>query len=547
MNFPEALPYKHQQLSDASKSIRLLTLLQDPLYSPVRCELLEVSFPSEQMYTALSYVWGPPDTGCHVLINDRPLAVRKNLKAFLLRIRSRLAKGQTVTLWADAICIDQASTPEKNYQVRMMGEIYSNASDVIAWLGDDGRIERLFKSLEDYQRKLARLSFEDANAPNYSRTERDTSMQAFMEYPEFGPDLLAFYNVEYFHRAWIIQELILAPSLSLICGSSHLTHYGLITLFNHLRYQRVMTGRNKVDIILGHYLDSKIEISHTHENQFTLNELIKLYGYTECSDPHDKIYAFIGTAKDLRTDFVVDYNKPLRLLLMETILHDVQGSGMNDYFGITYLLNTSDLDSTHLYSHDAFLKKVVWASSFVKVCQQTLPPSLLCRRLPVQLSLVGKVYCFDGLLAFVNYTRSHAVGFGKDLVPTWRIVQGDKVIVGDLVFQLLSLCFFYRWCGLHIELVAIGIAADSAFSKKSSMVWEHAQAIYTENANFDVEKNVDISSNSTLLLAMKDWHNYCNSTVTEKLDVSITISNFLVILQADFPNFVNQGGAAVYT
>lgn len=39
-------------------------------------------------------------------------------------------------LWIDAICINQATTLEKNHQVSMMGMIYSQAECVIVWLGN---------------------------------------------------------------------------------------------------------------------------------------------------------------------------------------------------------------------------------------------------------------------------------------------------------------------------------------------------------------------------------------------------------------------------
>jgi hypothetical protein len=40
-------------------------------------------------------------------------------------------------LWADAICIDQSNNEEKNQQVRRMGTIYTNARQVVVWLGND--------------------------------------------------------------------------------------------------------------------------------------------------------------------------------------------------------------------------------------------------------------------------------------------------------------------------------------------------------------------------------------------------------------------------
>lgn len=40
------------------------------------------------------------------------------------------------TLWADAACIDQSNTKEKELQIPLMTEIYAKASRVIVWLGN---------------------------------------------------------------------------------------------------------------------------------------------------------------------------------------------------------------------------------------------------------------------------------------------------------------------------------------------------------------------------------------------------------------------------
>ena len=46
-----------------------------------------------------------------------------------------------MTLWIDAVCIDQDMTDslkvEKNAQVQLMAQIYSKAIKVLVWLGDD--------------------------------------------------------------------------------------------------------------------------------------------------------------------------------------------------------------------------------------------------------------------------------------------------------------------------------------------------------------------------------------------------------------------------
>jgi hypothetical protein len=50
-----------------------------------------------------------------------------------------------MTLWADAICINQEDLQERKQQLGLMGSIFSNAKYVIAWFGsDDGDAEEVF-------------------------------------------------------------------------------------------------------------------------------------------------------------------------------------------------------------------------------------------------------------------------------------------------------------------------------------------------------------------------------------------------------------------
>jgi hypothetical protein len=85
-------------------------------------------------YEALSYVWGSPRGNVPIECEGKTLLITPNCEAALRRIRRRT---RTRALWIDAICIDQASTDEKNAQVQLMSEVYSKARRVIVWLGDD--------------------------------------------------------------------------------------------------------------------------------------------------------------------------------------------------------------------------------------------------------------------------------------------------------------------------------------------------------------------------------------------------------------------------
>ena len=60
--------------------------------------------------------------------------VTRNLYTALKQFR---AEKLSEPFWIDAICINQGNLQEKNAQIKMMKEIYSHASRVLVWLGEE--------------------------------------------------------------------------------------------------------------------------------------------------------------------------------------------------------------------------------------------------------------------------------------------------------------------------------------------------------------------------------------------------------------------------
>ncbi|KAF2208887.1 hypothetical protein CERZMDRAFT_8174, partial [Cercospora zeae-maydis SCOH1-5] len=58
--------------------------------------------------------------------------IKKTLRDALRRLRKR---SDPRALWIDAICINQIDAQEKSSQLALLGRIYSNAAEVLIWLG----------------------------------------------------------------------------------------------------------------------------------------------------------------------------------------------------------------------------------------------------------------------------------------------------------------------------------------------------------------------------------------------------------------------------
>jgi len=139
----QAYIYTHCHLPDPACHIRVLTLEPlesgSPPDSPLIGRLHVKAWKDSPRFAALSYVWGqtsnlPCDIiTIHVGNNDSVgLRITPNCRQALSALRKRYGR---LCIWVDSICINQADETEKGKQLLLMGEIYTWAEIVYAWLG----------------------------------------------------------------------------------------------------------------------------------------------------------------------------------------------------------------------------------------------------------------------------------------------------------------------------------------------------------------------------------------------------------------------------
>ncbi|KAK7423185.1 hypothetical protein QQZ08_009181 [Neonectria magnoliae] len=101
-------------------------------------------------YIALSYTWGSPAARKEVVVNGTVKGITINLDLALRTIRS---PDVPLTLWVDAICINQDDVDDKSQQVNLMHHIFSWAVEVRAYVGDS-----LDRSQGNYESRLRKLA-----------------------------------------------------------------------------------------------------------------------------------------------------------------------------------------------------------------------------------------------------------------------------------------------------------------------------------------------------------------------------------------------------
>ncbi|CEJ91076.1 hypothetical protein VHEMI06814 [[Torrubiella] hemipterigena] len=221
------MAYDYPKLS--THQVRVLELQpSDSWDEPISCHLT-IQLIEDRPYEALSYVWGKADIyTAQIRCQDNedastagPLTIGANLATALKAYRLPHTARR---LWVDAICIKQQDVLERQSQVRMMGSIFRNASQVLCWLG-------AFQN-PSVDEQVARVAITTLlqfnNDPNgelkqiqslIHRGER-TANQADAELTRAWHAIKTFFDLEYFHRAWIIQEIGLAQLAVMSWGRS---------------------------------------------------------------------------------------------------------------------------------------------------------------------------------------------------------------------------------------------------------------------------------------------------------------------------------------
>lgn len=299
----EAFSYTSLDLSQ--RSIRLLLL--HPAQSEsghIECELRDATVDDD--YVCLSYVWGQPDEGYTVIINGRPLRVRINLYKFLQQAR----KKHLGWLWIDALCIDQENLAERTHQVQQMGSIYSRASRVISWLGSSPDMANVLRNVESY---FVRRNWVD---------ERD-----------LDTDVGILFAHEYWTRAWVTQEVILARRHTLMADGCRLPMNHLHPLLGPIDDSRHLIRLLQLQNVSPRYFEGR-----------SLIHLLDEFRMQDCAIPHDRVFSLLALCGQ-GSDLVVDYEASVEQILWRVC------------YTCTFCLCSLDIVSrTLLHGHDTWWK-----------------------------------------------------------------------------------------------------------------------------------------------------------------------------------------------
>ncbi|KAH7397024.1 heterokaryon incompatibility protein-domain-containing protein [Phaeosphaeria sp. MPI-PUGE-AT-0046c] len=317
----------------STNSIRLLEF--DPLPavstsidspSEISCKLYSVDLTTCPRYVTLSYMWGNEPAARPILINGETFLVRENLWTFLKRARDESPPFHG-PLWIDAICIDQDNVLERNHQVLLMGDIYTNAHLVISWLGADD--EQYAEGL-DYVTELSEIGPLTSGLASFN-----------LDLPKLE-NLAQIYLHEYWKRTWIIQEVVLPLDAEIWIGPSRRIRHQTLTELEMWLYVWPKHLKSQLTHMSGIRILDQRAVRHNYEPQGALKigydatdffTLLHTTKTTRCKDVRDRVFAILAlipAGERARLDIVPDYTMSTLELckVVEGKVRDALGHGV---------------------------------------------------------------------------------------------------------------------------------------------------------------------------------------------------------------------------
>lgn len=307
-----------------NKSFRLLALEPASPEEELRTRLITVTIDSGLPYEAISYTWGDPSDKTNLHCNNTTVLIPRNLENVLKRLRH---SDQSRYVWADSVCINQDDILERSEQVSIMRDIYQNANRVLVWLGTDENdqsstafaavcsIVRIWRPEGDITRfsTYANLlePMDDDGIAQVSNVVNQESWEA----------LRALFEVTYFRRFWIIQELALGSSAVVFWGD-HSISWGLVGVCAAWMMTSGWSfGDAPIDAAFNAFLIYILPLAEKSRiSSFSKLDLSAVLGTTmgrfESTDARDRIYALLGmvlAGNDPSADLLLkpDYSQDL--------------------------------------------------------------------------------------------------------------------------------------------------------------------------------------------------------------------------------------------
>ncbi|KAI9146972.1 Heterokaryon incompatibility protein [Paramyrothecium foliicola] len=245
------------------------------------------------------------------------MEVQQNALDVLIDLRLH---DQLRIIWIDAICINQANGHERSAQVEIMNLIYSQAGEVVIWLGRADKHSDTamnFAASLDKQKYVDEFShYCDAGFPiKFEIYKRKTYFfDHYLETAngrELAVSIVSFINRPWFGRIWVQQEGSLNRKTNVICGTATVEWHRIFALAwiltppktgswpEHLPYTFTESRNNlmaiqNIQLYKTKAFSSDYTLSESYNRYQRFSQLLMSTQRFVATNPLDKIFALIG-------------------------------------------------------------------------------------------------------------------------------------------------------------------------------------------------------------------------------------------------------------
>lgn len=237
-------------------------------------------------YEALSHVWGESSGNCTITLDGKKgVPITDNLYAALRRLRR---PDRRRVMWVNAVCITQSNLEERNWQVQMMGRIYSNTARVVVWLGDADGPSPNFDEVPTVD--VDELNKEGGKKADESKSSAEESSES-ESVSEWQKDTLRQVlnraSPPWWTRAWVTQEFALADDVKVAFGPVEVSWlafeskmWRIWSSFSELKQLSDMRRRRR-----------------TWQYKGSIGETALVARHTRATEPNDKVYSLLSLVK----------------------------------------------------------------------------------------------------------------------------------------------------------------------------------------------------------------------------------------------------------
>lgn len=331
------------------KEVRLLHLLpSEKIESTLKAVITHTTLENTTDFRALSYVWGQGNQSCVLKTPDGYLNITSSVSSALRHLRRSY---DPITLWVDAVCINQDDNSEKASQIKLLPHIFRHAMSTLAFLTDDGSHDDAIEALMQIKAKANQsevcsgLGSPSSGVRTYDEREiyKDNLQNISGENEEYiwpsclprvpcswadepmptaedpvWTDINNFFQHPWFRRIWIVQEVVLSSAVRVLSGK-------WVIDWNDLLSATEVIDREWYTC--NHYMTMKktwgpfLEIAtyrerESRKNRMALINLLESFRHAESTLARDRIFALLGFAADGNNrGFEPDYNSPFEDIL----------------------------------------------------------------------------------------------------------------------------------------------------------------------------------------------------------------------------------------